>query len=106
MSFGGEHAIPRDTSLMMAIESEQREPVIINVAPPCNLLPNRKFKGEIEKFANKRLILHSDEEIDVSAAITAQSKDLLFMGSVLKCLPGDGPGWAVHVKVDSTLMVV
>ena len=90
----------------MAIESERREPVVINVAPTGSLLPNRKFKGEIEEFANKRLILHSDEEIDVSSVITAQSKDLLFMGSVLKCLPGNGTGWAIHVKVNSTLLVV
>jgi hypothetical protein len=90
----------------MAIQSETPEPVIINVSPASSLLPNRKFKGEIEEYANKLLILHSDEEIDVLTAITAQSKDLLFMGSVLRCLPGIGLRWTVHIQVDRTLLVV
>jgi hypothetical protein len=90
----------------MAIVAEHWESVIINVSPGNNLLPNRKFKGEIEQFANKRLVLLSDEQIDVSTGITAQGKDLLFMGSVLECLPSTGARWAVHVSVNRTLLVV
>jgi hypothetical protein len=90
----------------METASGNRESVIINVSPENSLLPNRKFKGEIEQFANKRLILVSDEQIDVSTSITAQSKDLLFMGSVLECRPGADARWSVHVRVNRTLLVV
>jgi hypothetical protein len=90
----------------MATASENLEPAIINVSQANGLLPNRKFKGQIEQFANKKLVLLSDEQIDVSAGITAQSKDLLFMGSVEKCQPGTGARWAVHVSVNRTLLVV
>jgi len=90
----------------METASGNRESVIINVSPENSLLPNRKFKGEIEQFANKRLILVSDEQIDVSTGITAQSKDLLFMGVVLECCPGPDARWSVHVRVNRTLLVV
>lgn len=70
----------------MVIPFDNSEPVIINVPPGSSLLPGRKFRGEIEQFANKRLILLSDEQIDVSTGITAQGKDLLFMGRVVECL--------------------
>lgn len=91
---------------MMATASENRESVITNVSPGNSLLPNRKFKGEIERVTNKRLILLSDEQIEVSAGITAQGKDLLFIGSVVECLPETGARWEVHVSVSRTLLVV
>jgi len=62
--------------------------------------------GEIEQFANKRLILLSDEQIDVSTGITAQGKDLLIMGRVVECLAGTDKRWAVHVSANRTLLVV
>jgi hypothetical protein len=94
------------TSFLMTNAPTHGESVIINVSPGNSLLPNRKFKGEIEEFADKHLVLLSDEEIDVSAGITAQGKDLLFMGHVLNCSPGLNARWAVHVSVNRTLLVV
>lgn len=85
---------------------ERRESVIINVPSGDSSLPHRSFKGEIEEFKNKHLRLLSDEEIDISAGITAQGKDLLFMGDVLSCIRAADARWSVNVTVNRTLLVV
>jgi hypothetical protein len=90
----------------MATVSERSESVVINVPSTDTLVSHRRFSGEIQEFANKQLILIADEQITVSTAITAQSKDLLFMGGVLKCDQEPDARWTIHVLVNRAMLVV
>jgi hypothetical protein len=86
--------------------SAAREVVVINVPSPDISTPHRRFRGEIEQFEQKALILVADEAVDVSAGMSAQGKDLLFTGRVTSCLPHSDQRWTIHVQVDRTLLVV
>ena len=90
----------------MATASERRESVAINVPSTDALVSHRRLKGEIEEFEGKELILITDEQIEISAVITAQSKDLLFMGSVLRCNQKPDARWTIHVLVNRAMLVV
>jgi hypothetical protein len=90
----------------MATESELPQAVVINISPNDVSLPCRKMKGQIQDFANKLLVLLADEEIDVATGITAQGKDLLFLGKVLKSVPNFDGHWAIHIHVNRTILVV
>lgn len=90
----------------MATESELAQSVVINVSPNDASLPGRKMKGQIHEFAHKHLVLFADEEIEVAAGITAQGKDFLFLGNVLKSVPNLEGHWAIHIRLNRTILVV
>jgi hypothetical protein len=90
----------------MATLSEVRESVVINVPSVKATVPARRFKGEIEEFANKKLILLANEQIEMSTEITAQSKDHLFMGMVCQCVLAADSRWAIQVEVKRTILVI
>jgi len=83
-----------------------REPVVINVPSPDATTPHRRFRGEIEHFENKALVVVADESVDISAGMSAQGKDLMFLGSVLNCTAEPDGRWTIHVRVSRTLLVV
>ncbi len=80
--------------------------MVINVPSVKATVPPRRFKGEIAEFANKKLTLLAKECIDLSADITAQSKDHLFMGTVCKCVLDADSRWAIQVDVKRRLLVI
>jgi len=106
LRFARDDVNPTNTGFVMATEFKRPEQVVINVSLADPSQPDQRFKGEVEEFANKHLVLLTDEEIDVSARITAQGRDLLFMGNVLNCAQTTGGRWKVSINVSRTLMVI
>ncbi len=86
--------------------AHQRESVVINVNSPDTSTAHRRFKGEIEQFESKSLILVADEAVDISAGMSAQGKDLMFLGSVVSCSAEPDGRWTIHILVNRTLLVV
>ena len=66
----------------------------------------RKVTGVIENCTRKNLSLTTGEEIAESAAVRVQSKDLLFLGTVLRCVRGESPNWTVQIDVNRTLLII
>ena len=88
---------------MVTTAVEIREPVIIDVSASS---PNRKVNGVIENCTRKNLTLITGEETAESAAVRVQSKDLLFLGTVLRCVHGETANWTVHIDVNRTLLII
>jgi hypothetical protein len=91
---------------LMPTKSGSREAVIIEVVEKDVAFASRKIAGEIEEFDNRKLILLTADEVNASVSISARSKDLLFKGTVIGCVPRAGIGWAVHIRLSRTLLVV
>jgi hypothetical protein len=89
----------------MITASECLESVVIDVSGNAGKEVPRKINGIIERLTNKRLTLVSGEALPVSANVTVQGKDLLFLGEVLSCVPESGVKWTTHVRVKRSLMI-
>jgi hypothetical protein len=94
------------TSSAMSVSSESLESVTINIMPSNNVAPSSKLNGLVHQLASKSLTLITGEEIPVPADVTVQSRDLLFLGEVLSCVPNDGAKWTTYVRVKRSLLVV
>ncbi len=90
---------------MVETASESGAMVIIEVTS-ADSNENRKIKGSVQQFAGKSLTLVSDEEIAVAASVRVQSKDLLFLGQVLRSISDPQEKWTVHVDVRRTFAVL
>jgi hypothetical protein len=90
----------------MASASNAGELVRINVQPADPDLPHRAFTGLIEDFRKKQLLLLADEEVQELVQITAQTKDLLYLGQVLNSLPRPDGKWDIAVSVDRTIAIL
>lgn len=90
----------------MATTSDCGESVIINVSSSHDPVRNRKVNGALQEPVSKALTLVTNEEIPVHADVTVQSKDLLFLGEVLRCVAIPGAKWTTHVRVKRSLLVI
>lgn len=90
----------------MTIASELQEPAILEVSSSDPAIPNRKLTGAIQARLKKSLTIVTDQEIAVSASVRVQSKDLLTLGEVLRCVPEPDATWTVDVVVKHTMFIV
>jgi hypothetical protein len=89
----------------MITASKCLESVLIDVSGHSGAEVPHRINGIIESFAKKSLILVSGEAFPVSANVTVQGKDLLFLGEVLSCQPESGAKWTTHVHVKRSLLI-
>ena len=75
---------------MVIAASGCQDSVVIDVSSREVATRNRKIYGVIQEFVGQTLILISSEEIAAATVVTAQSKDLIFFGEVLSCVPERG----------------
>ena len=90
----------------MATTFDCGESVIINVSSSHGTVRNRKVNGALQESVPKALTLVTNEELPVCADVTVQSKDLLFLGEVLRCVAIPGAKWTTHVRVKRSLLVL
>lgn len=88
------------------ITLEVPEPAIIDVSSSDPATPNRKLTGTIHARENKTLMVVTGEEIAVSACIKVQSKHLLTLGQVVRCVHGPEAKWTVHVGIERSMLIV
>ena len=91
---------------MVIAASGCQDSVVIDVSPREVGIRSRKIYGVIQEFVGQTLTLISSEEISAAAAVTAQSKDLIFFGEVLTCVPERGAKWATSVRVKRRMLIV
>ena len=97
---------PGSNIMSMAIAFDPHLPAIIEVSSEDPAIPNRKLTGTIHACANKILPLLTGEEIATSACIRVQTKDLLTLGEVLRCIPEPDTNWTVYVGVKRSIFIV
>ncbi len=51
----------------------------------------------------KQLRLESPERISISAAVSVEYSDAMFLGEVIGCQRGTGGNWELNIKVDQIL---
>ena len=90
----------------MAIASELPEPVIVEVSSSDPAVPNRKLTGTIHARLDKTLTVVTDEQIVASAAVRVQSKDMLSLGEVLRCISEPDAKWTVHVGIQRNMLII
>ena len=90
----------------MTSASELHEPVLLEVSSRDPAIPPRKLTGTILTRLKKSLTVRTEQEIAVSAPVRVQSKDLLSLGEVLRCLPEPEERWTVEVLVQRSMLIV
>jgi hypothetical protein len=91
---------------LMSTVSECQESVIIEVSSNLGVSHNRKLNGTVREYVSKSLTLATSEEIPAFAEIRGQTKNMLFLGHVLSCVPDTEAKWTTHVSVRRRLLVV
>ena len=91
---------------MVIAASGCQDSVVIDVSSREVGTRNRKVYGVIQEFVGQTLTLISSEEIAASTVVTAQSKDLIFFGEVLDCVPERGAKWTTSVRVKRRMLIV
>jgi hypothetical protein len=81
------------------------ESIVIEVSSDAGA-QTLKVNGIIQETAGKSLMLVTDAEIPASSRITMQSKDFIFLGEVLSCVPEHDAKWTTHVRVKRSLLIV
>ncbi len=89
----------------MAVTPGSLESVVIDVASSTTA-HDFKVNGLIRESADKSLTLITDDEIPVSSSVAMQSRDMIFLGQVLSCIPECGTKWTTHVQVRRSLLVI
>jgi hypothetical protein len=97
---------PDHNIMSMGIRSEVEELAIIEVSSSNPEFPSRKITGIVQARVKKSLTLTTGEEIAPSAAIRVQTKDILSLGQVLRCVAEPDAKWTVHVGVDRSMLVI
>jgi len=91
-----------ETSVTTAFEDHPQSAIIqvacsdgngTNISVPCT------FQG----MQNKRLILEAQERLSISAAVSVQYNDAMFLGEVMTCRRETGGAWCLEVKVEQIL---
>lgn len=90
----------------MTIASELPEPAILEVSSSDPAVPDRKLTGTIQVRLKKNLTVVTDQEIAVSARVRVQSKHLLILGEVLRCVPESDAKWTIDVGVTHAMFIV
>lgn len=63
------------------------------ISIPCT------FQG----MQNKRLILEAQERLSISAAVSVQYNDAMFLGEVMTCRRETAGAWCLEIKVEQIL---
>ena len=56
-----------------------------------------------EAMEGKHLRLEAPERISISAPVSVEYSDAMFLGEVVGCQRAAGGGWELHIKVDQIL---
>jgi len=56
-----------------------------------------------EAMEGKHLRLEAPERISISAPVSVEYSDAMFLGEVIGCQRAVGGGWELHIKVDQIL---
>jgi hypothetical protein len=97
---------PTGYMFLMVITSKLQESAILEVSSSNPAIPNRKLTGTIQARLKKSLTVVTGQEIAVSANIRVQSKDLLTLGEVLRCVPEPDATWTVDIVIKHTMFIV
>lgn len=92
--------------MSMAITSQSQQSATIEVLPSDPAMPDRQFTGTIHKHGNEILTLLTKEEIGAPAAVRVQTRDLLTLGKVLRCIPEPDKKWSVYVGVTRSMLIL
>lgn len=90
----------------MALASQSQQSATIEVLDSDPAIPDRQFTGIVHKHGSEILTLRTEEEIPAPAGVRVQTKDLLTLGKVLKCIPEPDMKWTVYVGVKRSMLVV
>ncbi len=90
----------------MAFSSQFHQSATIEVLASDPATPDRHLTGTIHKHGNEILTLLAEEEIAPPAVVRVQTRDLLTLGKVLRCIPEPDMKWTVDVGVTRTMLVV
>lgn len=99
-------SVPGRNIMSMALASQLRQLASIEVLDSDPAIPDRKLTGTVHKHLNEILTLLTEEEIAASAAVRVQTKDLLTIGKVLRCIPEVDAKWTIYVGVTRSMLIV
>lgn len=90
----------------MAITSQSQQSATIEVLASDPAIRDRQLIGIVDKHGSEILTLLIEEEIAAPAAVRVQTKDLLTLGKVLRCIPEPDMKWTVYVSVIRSMLIV
>ena len=97
----GERISSSDTALMNVEHGKETDTVKLHFVSPDG--GRRSSVGHFRLFGNRCLVVNTNEQIAPATAISAEYKDVLFIGEVVDMKPALDSSWLVQIKVEHTL---
>jgi hypothetical protein len=82
---------------------DRPQSAVIQVASDAKNGAKRSVPSTFQGMQNKRLILEAPERLSISAAVSVEYNDAMFLGEVMTCRREAGGAWRLEVKVEQIL---